>query len=127
MIRYAALLFGLVIVALGVLGLAAPDTFLTAMHFFQSGHRVYLGGVLRALFGVVIFLAAQDSRWPRVLKVLGAVVILLGILTPISAHPLPTVVLGVFGANFVRPWALSSIVLGLFIVVAVVPPRAFDD
>jgi hypothetical protein len=127
MTRYAALLFGLVIAALGVLGLAAPSTFLTAMQFFQSGHRVYLGGVIRVLFGVVIFLAAQDSRWPRALKVLGAVVILLGILTPISAHPLPTVVLGLFGENFVRPWAISSIVIGLFIVAAVVPPRAFED
>jgi hypothetical protein len=35
--------------------------------------------------------------------------------------------LGLFGANFVRPWALSSIVLGLIIIAAVVPPRAFED
>lgn len=127
MTRYAALIFGLVIAGLGVLGLAAPGTFLAAMQFFQSGHRIYIAGLVRVLIGIVFFLAATDSRWPRVMRGLGAIVILLGLLTPISAHPLPTVVLGWFGDNFVRPWALSSVVLGLVIIAAVVPPRAFDD
>ncbi len=127
MTRYAALLFGLVIAALGVLGLAAPGTFLVAMNFFQSGHRVYAAGLVRILIGIVFFQAAADSRWPRVMRGLGAIVVLLGLLTPVSAHPLPTVVMGVFGADFVRPWALTSIVLGLIIIAAVVPPRALED
>jgi hypothetical protein len=127
MTRYAALLFGLVIVGLGVLGLAAPSTFLVAMQFFQAGHRVYIAALVRTLIGIVFFLAAPDSRWPRVMRGLGAIVVLLGLLTPVSAHPLPTVMLGWFGDNFVRPWALSTIVLGLAIIAAVVPPREFED
>lgn len=127
MTRYAALLFGLVIVGLGVLGLAAPGTFLVAMKFFQSGHRIYVAGLARVLIGAVFFQAASDSRWPRLMRLFGGVLALLGILTPVSAHPLPTVVLGAFGQNFVRPWAVTTIVLGLFIIAAVVPPRELED
>jgi hypothetical protein len=97
------------------------------MQFFQSGHRVYIAALARTMVGIVFFMAAADSRWPRLMRGLGAIVVLLGLLTPISAHPLPTVVLGWFGDDFVRPWAFSSIVLGFVIIAAVAPPRAFDD
>jgi membrane protein HdeD len=127
MIRYCALLFALIIVSLGLLGLVAPDAFMIALHFFQTGHRIYLAGAMRALIGVVFLLAAPDSRWPRAMRVVGAGVILLGLLTPVSNHPIPSVAWGWWSPNFVRPWALSSMALGLFVIAAVVPPRALED
>jgi hypothetical protein len=127
MIRYCALLFALVIVSLGLLGLAAPDAFMIALHFFQIGHRIYLAGAARALIGVVFLLAAADSRWPRAMRVVGVGVILLGLLTPVSTHPIPSVAWGWWSADFVRPWALTSMALGLFVIAAVVPPRGFED
>jgi len=127
MIRYCALLFGLIIVCLGLLGLAAPDSFMTALRFFQSDHRLYIAGAIRVLIGVVFFLAAADSRWPMPMRVIGIAVVILGLLTPVSTHPIPSVAWGWWSSNFVRPWALSTTTLGLFVVVAVVPPRRFED
>ena len=127
MIRYCALLFALIIISLGLLGLVAPDAFMTALHFFQTQHRIYLAGALRALIGVVFVLAAADSRWPRAMRVIGAGCVVLGFLTPVSTHPIPSVAWGWYSANFVRPWALTSLLLGLFVTAAVVPPRAFED
>ena len=127
MTRYAALLFALVIASLGVLGLAAPETFLIAMQFFQSSQRIYLAAALRVVIGVVFIVAATDSRWPRVVRFAGGLVVLLGLLTPVSTHPLPTVTWGWWPGNFVRPWALSTLALGALVVAAVAPPRDIDD
>jgi len=77
MIRYCALLFGMIIVCLGLLGLAAPDAFM--------------------------------------------------MLTPVSTHPIPSVAWGWWSPDFVRPWALTTAALGLFVVIAVAPPRRFED
>lgn len=127
MIRYAALLFGLVIVSLGVLGLAAPETFLAALSFFQQGHRIYVAAAMRIVIGVVVIAAASESRWPRTLRVAGGIVVFLGIVTPVSLHPIPSVAWGWWPGSFVRPWALSAMLLGGFIVAATLPPRDIDD
>lgn len=127
MIRYAALLFALVIVCLGLLGLVAPEAFLDAMRFFQAGHRIYVAAVVRVVIGVVFFMAARDARWPNPMRLAGGLVILLGLLTPVSTHPLPSVAWGWWPGDFIRPWALSSMALALFVIVAVVPPRDLED
>ena len=127
MIRYCALLFGLIIVCLGLLGLAAPEAFLIALRYFQESHRVYLAGAIRVLIGVVFVLAAAESRWPTAMRVVGLAVVVIGLLTPVSTHPLPSVAWGWVSANFVRPWALTTMSVGLFVVAAVAPPRRFED
>jgi len=127
MIRYTALLFALVIAGLGVLGLAAPETFLIAMQFFQSSQRIYIAAALRVLIGIVFIAAASDSRWPRVMRFAGGLLVLLGLLTPVSTHPIPSVTWGWWPGNFVRPWALSTLALGALVAAAVVPPRDNED
>lgn len=127
MIRYAALLFGLVIVSLGVLGLAAPETFLAALSFFQQGNRIYVAAAVRIVIGIVVIAAASESRWPRALRVAGGLLVFLGLVTPVSTHPIPSVTWGWWPGNFVRPWAWSTILLGGFIVAASAPPRDIED
>lgn len=127
MIRYCALLFALVIVSLGLLGLVAPDAFMIALHFFQTDHRIYLAGALRVLAGMVFFLAAAESRWPVAMRVVGVGLVILGLLTPVSTHPIPSVAWGWWSTDFVRPWALTTMAVGIFVAAAVVPPRRFED
>jgi hypothetical protein len=127
MTRYAALLLGLVIVSLGALGLAQPSTFMQAVEFFQAGHRLYLAAALRLVFGVILFVAAKDARWPRALRFVAFVLVLLALLTPFSTHPIPSVAWGWWSDDFVRPWAFVSIALGVFIIAAVAPPRDLED
>lgn len=127
MIRYAALLFGLVVVVLGLLGFAAPATFVEATQFFREGNRIYVAAALRIAFGVILFAAAAESRWPRAMRFVAFVIVVFGLLTPVSTHPLPSVAWGWWPGDFVSPWALSAIGVGLFVIAAVVPPRRFED
>jgi hypothetical protein len=127
MIRYAALLFAMVIVMMGVFGLAAPQAFLDAIKFFQAGQRIYLISAIRLVIGIVVFLAAPDARWPKGVRFAGGLVFVLGILTPIAGNPLPSVEFGWWAADFIRPWAFATILFGGFIIAAVVPPRQHED
>jgi hypothetical protein len=127
MIRYTALLFGLVVVGLGLLGFAAPSIFIEATQFFRSGNWIYLATALRIAFGVILFAAAAESRWPRAMRVAAFAIVLMGLLTPVSTHPLPSVAWGWWPGDYVRPWALGAVAIGIFVIAAVVPPRQFED
>jgi hypothetical protein len=127
MIRYAALLFALVVVVLGLLGFIAPATFIDATQYFRAGNRIYVAAALRISFGVLLFAAATDSRWPRAMRIVAFVIVVFGLLTPVSTHPLPSVAWGWWPGDYVRPWAIATIAVGLFVIAAVVPPRRFDD
>lgn len=127
MIRYAALLFALVIGGLGLLGLTVPETFRSTVEFFQAGHRIYIAGAIRVIIGLVFFAEADGSRWPTAMRVAGGGVVLLGLLTPVSTHPIPSVTRGWWSSDFTRPWAFSAMAIALFVIAAVVPPRDLQD
>lgn len=127
MIRYAALLIAIVLVALGVLGFAAPQMFIDAVAFFHVGQRVYLAAAIRVTIGLVLFLAAKDSRLPRTLRACGGILVILGLATPMLGRPLPDLVIGAWHAGYVHPWAITVILLGALVIGAVAPPREFED
>lgn len=127
MIRYAALLFAMVIVMMGMFGLAAPSAFLDAITFFQAGPRIYLVSAIRLVIGTAIYLAAPEARWPKGVRLAGGLLLVLGVLTPIAGNPLPSVEFGWWAADFIRPWAFATILFGGFIIAAVVPPRQHED
>jgi hypothetical protein len=121
-----ARLIGLLIAAQGVLGLADPETFVTMVRRFQTAPVIYLAAVIRALFGVVLVVAAPASRAPRSLRALGVLVLLGGVLTPFIGTRFGELVLGWWaegGAGVVRAWAGVALALGAFIVYATTPRR----
>ena len=82
----AALSIGLLIVAQGVMGLAAPDRFFALVRSFQEPPVIYAAAVIRFAFGVVLFRAAPYSRAPGVLRGLGLLIARwVGWLLPLSA------------------------------------------
>lgn len=118
----AALFIGLVILLQGVLGLAMPEAFVGIVQAFQTPPVVYLAAVIRVVFGVVLFLAAPASRMPVALRILGAAIVLGGLLTPLFGMQFSELVLGWWahgGGALVRVWAAVSLVIGLFITYAV--------
>jgi len=122
----AALSIGLLIVAQGILGLAAPDLFVGLVRTLQQPPVIYAAAVIRFLFGIVLFRAAPISRLPVALRSLGALVALGGLLTPFIGIPLARVILGWWsdgGPAIVRIWAAAALCLGALIVYATIPAR----
>ncbi|MCM3876405.1 MAG: hypothetical protein NEA02_08300 [Thermoanaerobaculia bacterium] len=119
----AALLIGLFIAGLGTLGIAAPEVFVRAVRFFQTPPTIYLAAVIRVAVGIVLILAAAASRAPRVLRVLGFLIVIGGVLTPFVGIRGAEVIIGWWSAGghaFVRVWAGVALAIGVFIAYAVV-------
>jgi hypothetical protein len=119
----AALSIGLLIVAQGVVGLAVPDLFVGVVRIFQEPPVIY-AAVIRFVFGLVLFQAASRARAPIVLRGLGLLIALGGLLTPIVGIQFARVVLGWWSdPAIVRAWAAAALGLGVLIVYLNVPRR----
>jgi hypothetical protein len=120
----AALSIGLLIVAQGIVGLAVPDLFVGIVRTFQKPPVIYGAAVIRFVFGVVLFRAAPRSRAPVVLRGLGLLIALGGLLTPFLGISFARVVLGWWSDPVVvRVWAAAALVLGMVIVYSMLPDR----
>ena len=122
----AALLIGIIILAQGMLGLVSPDTFVTFVGFFQIPPVLYVAAIIRVLIGAILVMAAQSSRAPMALRLLGGLIVVGGLLTPVIGVQFAKIVLRWWlegGAEVVRVWASFSLILGLFVVYATAPRR----
>ena len=122
----AAFLIGLLIVAQGILGLAAPELFAALIRTIQAPPLIYLAAVVRVLFGAVLYRAAPTSRTPWGLRIVGALIVIGGLLTPFIGVQFAHLILGWWsegGAAVVRAWASAALGIGAFIMYANAPIR----
>lgn len=121
-----ALVIGLVISALGVLGVLAPGALISLTAPWLTPTGLWLAGALRVGIGVVLLRVAPASRHPAVLRVLGVIVIIAGLATPLFGVERARMVVAwsvAQGSGFIRLWGLIALALGGYIAYAVVPPR----
>jgi hypothetical protein len=124
--RWFAITFGLVIAAIGIVGLADPALLLDATSFMQTSVGLYIAAAFRVVFGVVLIWIAATSRMPRTLRILGAFIVLAGIITPfIGVERVRAIVewWSAQGVVFMRTWATVAVIFGIFIIYAVTPRR----
>ncbi|MEO8050752.1 MAG: hypothetical protein ABI833_10085 [Acidobacteriota bacterium] len=75
--RLAALLVALFTIVVGIVGLVSPDSGMTLRRlYFATPGRFYVAGAIRVAMGLVLILAASNSRWPTALRALGTVMCL---------------------------------------------------
>ena len=78
--RYAAFLFALFTIGVGLLGLVSPDSLTVIRRVYSAtAGGIYWAASIRFAMGLVLILSATVSRAPRVLRVLGALVCMQGI------------------------------------------------
>ena len=121
-----ALLIGLLLIVQGILGLLAPDVFLSTTRFIQTPPVMYVAAVLRVVFGIVLIRAAAGSRAPGFLRVFGFIIVIGGLLTPFVGVWASQHILGWWSASgpaLVRVFAGVSLALGILVVYAVAPHR----
>src|SRR3954447_4723926 len=75
--RITALMLALLIIVVSLVGIVATDSAMTIRRlYFSTPARFYAAGAVRLAMGLVLILAASNSRWPRTLRALGAVMCL---------------------------------------------------
>ncbi len=122
--RLVAIVLGLAIVALGAVGIASPPRLLGIVGLLQTRAGLYLAAVVRLVLGAALFLSAADSRAPEVLRVLGVVIVVAGLITPFFGLERYRRLLDWWsarGPTFVRVWAVFAAAFGLGLVYALLP------
>ncbi len=75
--RVAALVVALVTIAIAIAGIISPGSFITIRRsYYATPGRFYVAGAVRLAMGLVLILTASISRWPRILRALGALMCL---------------------------------------------------
>jgi hypothetical protein len=78
--RIAALFLALFVMVVGVVGIVSPDSVTTVRRLYiTTPVGLYAAGAVRVAMGLVLILAAPDSRGPKTLRALGAAVCLQGL------------------------------------------------
>jgi uncharacterized membrane protein YidH (DUF202 family) len=120
---------GLCIAAVGVVGIAAPSGLVWLAQHFVSAGAFYVIASVRIAFGLILISAASASRSPTALRLLGYVIVILGITTALTGllaigQARDTIEWWMQqGAWVVRLTSVPPLALGAFVAYACVPTR----
>src|SRR5215831_10840621 len=121
--RIAALPVALLSIVVGIVGIVSPDTGMTVRRlYFATPGPFYAMVVVRAAMGLGLILAASNSRWPRTLRALGAVVCLQGLSATLLGLDHARAIMeweGMQGHVLLRAGAAVALASGGFILFAV--------
>lgn len=81
-LKLLATAISLAIACLGGLGVAAPSVLLEFGRSILTPPALYWVAAVRVVFGALLILVATESRIPRALRVIGAFIVVAGLLTP---------------------------------------------
>jgi hypothetical protein len=122
-IRIAALPLALLSIVVGVVGIASPDGGMTLRRLLYATPGLFYAVVaVRSAMGLGLILAAPNSRWPRTLCALGAVVCLQGLSATLLGPDHGRAIMeweGMQGPALLRAGAAVALASGVFTVFAV--------
>jgi hypothetical protein len=122
-VRFAALPVALLSIIVGIAGIISPDGGMAFRRlYFATPALFYAVVAVRSAMGFGLILAALHSRWPRTLRVLGAVVCLQGLSAALLGLDRARAVMeweGMQGHALLRAGAAVALASGGFIVFAV--------
>ncbi len=119
--QLVALGLSVLIAVLSALYFVAPARLLSIARAFESPGGLYFLAGIRLVLGVVLFLAAPSSRKPEVLRVLGILIVVAGIITPFVGVDRQRRLLNWWsarGPGFNRVWAAVAFAFAVFLVYA---------
>src|SRR5262245_25885803 len=79
-----AFTLSLVVAALGSLGVVAPGSLGAVAATLLTLTGLYVAAALRIVLGAALFVAAPASRFPRTLRVIGILIVVAGLATPLT-------------------------------------------
>ena len=125
--RIAALLVGVFIIVVGIVGIVSPDSVTMARRqYFATPVRLYAASALRMAMGFVVILVAPISRAPKTLRVLGVVMCMQGLGAALFGPDRARAILeweAMQGTALLRVGAMLALATGGFIAFAVTGRR----
>lgn len=124
-----ALALSVFVALLGAIGVVAPEALLGIARRFQSPSGIYLAAALRIALGASLLVAARRSRAPRAVRVIGIVILVGGLLTPVIGLERFREIVewwGTRGPLLMRGWSALALVAGAtlaYLVAPAPPPR----
>jgi uncharacterized membrane protein HdeD (DUF308 family) len=73
-------LIGMLMACMGFINILNPALMKKMISFWRRGKRIYAGGLLRILFGVIFLWSSSQARLQAVIYVLGILMLLAGVL-----------------------------------------------
>lgn len=124
--KFLAILAGFFFVIVGIAGLLAPSRLVPLYQYLPSTTGLYSVAVLRIGIGLVLWRAASRSRTPKTLRVLGIVILIAGIMTPLLGIERTRAILEwslAQGSMPMRLWSGVALILGVFVMYSIVGRR----
>ncbi len=123
--KLLAATMGFAIATLGAVGVVEPSVLLDLGRSLQGPTALYFVAAVRVIFGVSLLWVASASRMPLTIRVIGILIIIVGILGLFYGAERSSAMLDLWEAQgpvFMRAWAGAAVVFGLFIAYAVTGP-----
>ena len=120
--RLLALLIGLFAVAVGLVGVATPSTLLMVGQVATTAVGLLVLAILRIAIGVVLIQVASTSSFPKILRAIGVIAVVSGVVTALIGADRAQALLAweaAQGLTAIRIGAVLPMVVGSFIVFAV--------
>src|SRR5262249_33507440 len=120
-------LLAALVVAAGVAGVVAPDRVLGLRSLAAAQGGVLVFAAVRVAIGVVLIMAAPNSRAPRTLQAVGALLLLVGLATPLFGVERTRAVLeweAAQGPALMRLGGAIAVTLGVLLAISFRPRRA---
>ena len=122
--RWLAMALSALVAAMGSIGLLSPAALLGIGRLFGTPSGLYAAAALRIVFGAALFLAAPASRLPPVVRAIGILIFVAGLVTPVLGLERLRAVLDWASAQdsiFLRAWAGFALAFGGFLTWALRP------
>ena len=123
----AVLALGILIAVVGAVGMVTPTSLVTIAGVFVTPLGLYAAAALRVALGTALVVAAPTSRTPTTLRVLGVIIIVGGLVTPLIGVDRARMFLAWWvtqGTMVMRVWASIALVFGLVLAYAARTPRS---
>jgi hypothetical protein len=114
-------LVGALLALLGLGVMIVPSTLKKTLWSLMESDRFHLIAILRIVLGVLLILAAGQTRSPTLVFIVGGLMILAGILIPVMGKARIQALAGWWmnkSDNILRLWGLMAFLLGIALVGA---------
>jgi len=121
-----AMLMAALIAMFGVLGVLAPSTFLNFSRPLLNPAALYVIAAVRIIFGALLLWVASESRMPKTVRVIGVVIVIAGLVTPLFGVERSEAVLNWWSSQdalLVRAAAAVLTIFGAFVVYVLTKGR----